>query len=145
MGTKLNPNALKQGSITFDKLNLKVGDLDDLIQNKVDKQDGKGLSTNDYTSTEKTKLAGIANGANVNVQPDWNVTDTSSDAYIKNKPSKVTETTVSGWGFTKNTGTVTSITPGTGLSGDDAITTSGTINLKTATDSEIRGIKVGYS
>ena len=145
MGTKLNPNALKQGSITFDKLNLKVGDLDDLIQNKVDKQDGKGLSTNDYTSTEKTKLAGIANGANVNVQPDWNVTDTSSDAYIKNKPSKVTETTVSGWGFTKNTGTVTSITPGTGLSGDDAITTSGTINLKTATDSEIGGIKVGYS
>lgn len=145
MGTKLNPNALKIGSITFDKLNLKVGDLDDLIQNKVDKQDGKGLSTNDYTSTEKTKLAGIANGANVNVQPDWNVTDTSSDAYIKNKPSKVTETTVSGWGFTKNTGTVTSITPGTGLSGDTAITTSGTINLKTATDSEIGGIKVGYS
>ena len=148
MGTKLNPNALKTGSITFDKLNLKVGDLDDLIQNKVDKQDGKGLSTNDYTSTEKTKLAGIASGANVNVQPDWNVTDTSSDAYIKNKPSKVTETTVSGWGFTKNTGTVTSITPGTGLtgtSGDTAITTSGTINLKTATDSEIGGIKIGYS
>jgi len=32
--------------------------------NKVDKVDGKGLSTNDYTDAEKTKLAGIATGAN---------------------------------------------------------------------------------
>ena len=33
------------------------------ISGKVDKVDGKGLSTNDYTTTEKTKLAGIAEGA----------------------------------------------------------------------------------
>lgn len=49
-----------------------------------------------------------ASGGEENVQSDWNVTDTSSDAYIKNKPtipSAVTESTVSGWGFTKNTGT----------------------------------------
>lgn len=32
--------------------------------NKVDKVDGKGLSTNDYTTTEKNKLAGIDSGAN---------------------------------------------------------------------------------
>ena len=31
---------------------------------KVDKVEGKGLSTNDYTTEEKTKLAGIAEGAN---------------------------------------------------------------------------------
>lgn len=37
------------------------------INTKVDKVDGKGLSTNDYTSTEKTKLAGIATGANKTV------------------------------------------------------------------------------
>lgn len=54
---------------------------------KVDKVDGKGLSTNDYTTAEKTKLSGIATGAEVNVQSDWNVTDTSSDAFIKNKPT----------------------------------------------------------
>ena len=30
----------------------------------VAKESGKGLSTNDYTTTEKNKLAGIANGAN---------------------------------------------------------------------------------
>lgn len=34
---------------------------------KVDKVSGKQLSTEDYTSTEKTKLAGIAEGAQVNV------------------------------------------------------------------------------
>lgn len=42
---------------------------------------------NNYTTTEKNKLAGIASGAEVNVQADWNVTDSSSDAFIKNKPS----------------------------------------------------------
>lgn len=96
------------------------------LSGKVDKVSGKQLSTNDYTSTEKSKLAGIASGAEVNVQSDWSATDTSSDAYIKNKPSlaavatsgsysdlsnkpsipsAVSESTVSGWGFTKNTGT----------------------------------------
>ena len=46
---------------------------------------------------------------------------------------------------TSNTGTVTSIDLGTGLTGassDAAITTSGTINLKTAETNEIGGIKV---
>ena len=36
---------------------------------------------------DKLKLDGIAAGAEVNVQSDWNVTDSSSDAFIKNKPS----------------------------------------------------------
>lgn len=35
-----------------------------LLSHKVDKVSGKGLSTNDYTTTEKNKLAGIAEGAN---------------------------------------------------------------------------------
>lgn len=104
------------------------------ISGKVDKVSGKQLSTNDYTTTEKNKLAGIAAGAEVNVQSDWSVTDTASDAYIKNKPSlasvatsgsyndlsnkpsipsAVTESTVSGWGFTKNTGTYSK--PSTGI------------------------------
>lgn len=37
------------------------------IDGKVDKVTGKGLSTNDYTNDEKTKLEGIAEGAQVNV------------------------------------------------------------------------------
>ena len=58
--------------------------------NKVDKIVGKGLSTNDYTTNEKNKLAGIASGAEVNVQSDWNQTDINSDDYIKNKPVAAT-------------------------------------------------------
>lgn len=38
----------------------------ELEQNKVDKVTGKGLSTNDYTTTEKNKLAGIETGAQKN-------------------------------------------------------------------------------
>ena len=37
------------------------------LGNKVDKVSGKGLSTNDYTTDEKNKLAGIAAGATANV------------------------------------------------------------------------------
>lgn len=37
------------------------------IDKKVDKVEGKGLSTNDYTTDEKTKLEGIAPDAQVNV------------------------------------------------------------------------------
>lgn len=55
------------------------------ISSKVDKVDGKGLSTNDYTNEEKTKLAGIESGAQKNVQPDWALT--SGDGAIKNKPT----------------------------------------------------------
>lgn len=35
---------------------------------------GKGLSTNDYTTTEKTKLSGIAQGAEVNQNAFSNIT-----------------------------------------------------------------------
>lgn len=58
-----------------------------LLAGKVDKETGKGLSTNDYTTAEKTKLSGIATGAEVNVQSNWDETDTNSDAYILNKPT----------------------------------------------------------
>ena len=57
-----------------------------LINNKVDKVDGKGLSTNDYTTDEKEKLAGIEAGAQVNVQADWEQNDNTSDSYINNRP-----------------------------------------------------------
>ena len=61
--------------------------INELDSEKVDKESGKGLSTNDYTTAEKTKLAGIATGAEVNVQADWNESDSTSDAFIQNKPT----------------------------------------------------------
>lgn len=41
-----------------------IGKIKTLLGTKVDKITGKGLSTEDYTTTEKTKLSGIAEGAN---------------------------------------------------------------------------------
>lgn len=52
------------------------------------------------TQTMLDKLSGIAAGAEVNVQPDWNVTDTASDAYIKNKPSSMPASDVKAWAKT---------------------------------------------
>lgn len=42
---------------------------------------------NNFTTTLKDKLDGIASGAEVNVQANWNETNSSSDAYIQNKPT----------------------------------------------------------
>ena len=46
-----------------------------------------GSTNKAYTATEKTKLSGIATGAEVNVQANWNESNSSSDAYIQNKPN----------------------------------------------------------
>ena len=62
---------------------------DSLLGGKVDKVTGKGLSANDFTDTLKTKLDGIASGAEANVQSDWNQADNTADDYIKNKPSVI--------------------------------------------------------
>lgn len=48
---------------------------------------------NNFTTTLLNKLNGISSGAEVNVQSDWSVTTTTSDAYIKNKPTKVSDFT----------------------------------------------------
>lgn len=50
------------------------------LAGKVDKVDGKGLSTNDYTTTEKTKLAGISEGA---TQTIANPADTATETLSK--------------------------------------------------------------
>jgi len=65
------------------------GNFTELYTNKVDKISGKGLSSNDYTDTEQTKLAGIEAGAQVNVQADFAQTDDTQDDYIKNKPDSL--------------------------------------------------------
>lgn len=71
------------------------------------------------SSADKTKLEGIATGA-----------------------TKVTTDTVSGWGYTKNTGTVTSIaTSGTGISGG-TITSTGTITLDSSSAGNATANKV---
>lgn len=54
------------GVLASDTILQALGKLQAQTSNKVDKVSGKQLSTEDYTSAEKTKLSGIAAGAQVN-------------------------------------------------------------------------------
>lgn len=71
---------------------------------KVDKVTGKGLSSNDYTDAAKAKVDTLAP-----VATSGNYDDLTNKPTI---PAPVTEQTVSGWGFTKNTGTYSKPTGG---------------------------------
>ena len=52
-------------------------EVDGLLDDKVDKVSGKGLSTEDYTTAEKTKLAGIEDSADANVIETVKVNNTA--------------------------------------------------------------------
>lgn len=77
-----------------------IDGLQSALDKKVNAVEGKGLSTNDYTTAEKNKLAGIAAGAEVNVNADWNAS--SGDAQILNKPTALSSFT-NDEGFIDNT------------------------------------------
>ena len=103
--------------------------------NKVDKVEGKDLSTNDYTTAEKAKLAGIATGANNYVHPSTH-------------PS--TMITGLGTAATKNTGTVSGSIPLIGSDGllptsvlpppltvENVLTSTSTVNALSAAQGKI--------
>ncbi len=54
--------------------------LKEMFGGKVDKVEGKGLSTNDYTTEEKNKLAGIESGANKTIINNTLESDSTSEA-----------------------------------------------------------------
>ena len=88
------------------------------LDTKVDKVGGKGLSTEDYTSAEKTKLTGISEGAEVNVNADWDAV--SGDALILNKPTLASVATTGSYIDLINTpvsdGSETKVQSGTNIS-----------------------------
>ena len=69
----------------------------DSLNDKVDKETGKGLSTNDYTTAEKNKLNDVASGAQVNVIETVKVNNTaltpSSKAVNITVPTKTSDIT----------------------------------------------------
>lgn len=81
----INVNRVTGGG-AVSSVNTQTGDVvldqDDILDGTTYKQ---------YSLTEKNKLAGIAAGAEVNVNADWNAT--SGDAQILNKPSLATVAT----------------------------------------------------
>ena len=73
--------------------------LGDLIDGKVDKVSGKGLSKNDYTDAEKTAVAAIANKVD-KVQGKGLSTNDFTDTY-KNKLDAIIAAEASGAGGTE--------------------------------------------
>ena len=68
-------------------------------------------SADSLTGAQAVKLNGIAAGAEVNVQADWNQTNTSADDYIKNKPVIPTATVINAGTNVTVTGTGTTASP----------------------------------
>ena len=110
----LNETGLEQ---VWGKIKTKVSSIEntisDIDKTKVDKVSGKGLSTNDYTTNEKNKLAGIATGA-TKVIVDSALSSTSTNAIqnkavanmktniddeLSNKPSKTGDGASGTWGI----------------------------------------------
>lgn len=100
-----NEAEYRTGNISITKSNVGLGNVDNTadadkpisaaaqtaLDGKVDKITGKGLSEANFTEVEKTKLAGIATGAEANVQSDWNQGNDAADDYIKNKPANLVQ------------------------------------------------------
>ena len=74
----------------WDKIDEAVEELD---TKKVAKEEGKGLSTNDYTNAEKEKVAGIATGAQVNILEGLTRDGTNLQVQNKNIEIKDPEVT----------------------------------------------------
>lgn len=76
----------------------------EILTGKVDKENGKGLSTNDYTTVEKNKLAGIEANANNYTHPNSGVTASTYRSVTVNQQGHVTSgsnpTTLSEYGIT---------------------------------------------
>jgi len=74
------------------------------LNNKVDVVEGKGLSTNDFTTEEKNKLKNIADGANNYTHPTSGVTASSYMKVTVDDKGHVTSgsnpTTLAGFGIT---------------------------------------------
>ena len=65
---------------------LSLNDLNKRVNDKIDKEEGKQLSDENFTSELKEKLESLNINAKDNVQSDWDETDNNSDAFILNKP-----------------------------------------------------------
>lgn len=78
-----------QGPAGADGLTVSVNSVTQVAGNITLDQDDipDGTINKAYTAAEQTKLSGIADGAEVNVQSDWNQATNTADDYIKNKPT----------------------------------------------------------
>ena len=99
----------------------------------VQKVNGKGLSTNDYTDEDKRKVNSAITQETDPTVPGWaknpnKPTYTAQEVGALPDTTQVpTESTVAGWGFTKNTGTITGITMNGASKGTSGVVDLGTV------------------
>lgn len=121
-----------------------VSYVDNKLAGKVDAVDGKGLSSNDYTSAEKIKLAGIATGANKTV-----VDSTLSSISTNPVQNKVIKGALDGKADSNHTHDVVTTSAAGFMSTDDKskldgiATGANNYTLPTANSSRLGGVKIG--
>lgn len=106
-GTDITVDSSGNVSVNDDSHNHIISNIDNLqstLDRKVDSVDGKGLSTNDYTTAEKNKLAGIDTGANKTIV-DSALSSTSTNPV----QNKVVNTALAGKSDTSHTHTLNNL------------------------------------
>ena len=109
-----------------------VSTIEESLGNKVDKVSGKQLSTNDYTTTEKNKLSGIATGATKveKSNTNGNIKINGTETTVYTKPDLTKQEVVEALGYTPPT-TNTTYSVMTGATSSQA-GTSGLVPQPTA-------------
>lgn len=97
-----------------------------LLGGKVDKETGKGLSTNDYTTAEKNKLSGIASGAEVNQNAFSNIAVGSTTIAADSKTDTLTLTAGSNITLTPNSTSDSITIAATTITVDDSLSSTST-------------------
>lgn len=121
----------------------KVGNIDKLLAEKVDKEEGKGLSTNDYTDQEKEKLAGLSNYDDTEIRKELSdkvskkeLTEAAAGALAEAKSYTDTKTTEL-WNNVSDVFDATSEELNSNISGGDAQTLTEAKNYTDKAISEI--------
>lgn len=121
----------------------KIGDIDKLLAEKVDKEEGKGLSTNDYTDQEKEKLAGLSNYDDTEIRKELSdkaskqeLTEAAAGALAEAKSYTDTKTTEL-WNNVSDVFDATSEELNSNISGGDAQTLTEAKNYTDKAISEI--------
>lgn len=103
--------------------NMTPEEVDALVKQSSHSHGNKAIldaTTASFTTALKSKLDGIAAGAEANVQSDWNILDSSSDAFIKNKPTSMPASDVHEWAKAETKPTYTATEVGADPTGSSA-------------------------
>ena len=137
--TKTSQLTNDSGFFTTEDTDGSVEDVGDTITQE--QLDSALLEKQDVILDLATIRSGASKGATA-VQPSNLATVATSGSYtdLTNKPTEVTDTTVSNWGYTKNAGTITGVS-----ANGTSVATSGVANIPAASTSKYGVTKLSSS